>query len=49
MTESNLGRLEQVDLREVWVTEAGDFTPWLANELDNFHRVFAPIARNLEP
>lgn len=29
---ANLGTLEQVDLREIWVTEAGDFTPWLASE-----------------
>ncbi|QDU39201.1 hypothetical protein Mal4_35380 [Maioricimonas rarisocia] len=28
----NLGRLERVDLRDVWTTEAGDFTPWLAEE-----------------
>jgi hypothetical protein len=27
---SQLGRLETVDLREVWPSEAGDFTPWLA-------------------
>lgn len=25
-----LGRLERVDLREAWVSESGDFTPWLA-------------------
>ena len=27
-----LGRLEQVDLRNVWLSESGDFTPWLAEE-----------------
>lgn len=27
-----LGRLEQVDLRKVWSSEPGDFTPWLAQE-----------------
>ena len=27
-----LGRLEQVDLRTVWLSESGDFTPWLAEE-----------------
>lgn len=25
-----LGRLERIDLREIWRTEAQDFTPWLA-------------------
>lgn len=27
---TNLGRLEHVSLRDIWKTEAGDFTPWLA-------------------
>ena len=27
-----LGRLETVDLREIWTTESGGFTPWLARE-----------------
>ncbi|WP_166306923.1 DUF4268 domain-containing protein [Bradyrhizobium sp. 2S1] len=30
MTERALGRLERVDLREIWLSEATGFTPWLA-------------------
>src|SRR4051794_30001010 len=30
MTEQILGRLERVDLRDIWVSEATSFTPWLA-------------------
>jgi hypothetical protein len=30
MTDQELGRLERVDLREIWVSEARGFTPWLA-------------------
>ena len=30
---TNLGRLERIDnLHDVWATEAGDFTPWLAED-----------------
>jgi hypothetical protein len=28
----NLGRLERVDLRDIWLSEASDFTPWLARK-----------------
>lgn len=34
MTDQKLGKIEQVDLREIWQNEAGDFTPWLAEHLD---------------
>lgn len=30
MTGQDLGRLERVGLRDIWTTEATDFTPWLA-------------------
>lgn len=30
MTDQSLGRLERVDLRDVWISEATSFTPWLA-------------------
>jgi hypothetical protein len=32
MTVKNLGRLERVDLRDIWLSEASDFTPWLARK-----------------
>ena len=32
MTNRTLGRLARVDLRDIWATEASDFTPWLARE-----------------
>lgn len=30
MNERPLGRLTRVDLRDIWASEASDFTPWLA-------------------
>ena len=30
MAPANLGRLERVDLRNIWTSEATDFTPWMA-------------------
>jgi hypothetical protein len=32
MATKALGKLQRVDLREVWDNEAGSFTPWLAQE-----------------
>src|SRR5688572_23063362 len=32
MTDKLLGRLTRVDLRDIWLSEATDFTPWLARE-----------------
>ncbi len=47
ITEKNLGRLEPVDLREIWVSESGDFTPWLAKE-DNLKLLGDTIDIDLE-
>lgn len=32
MSTNGLGRLTRVDLRDIWNSEASDFTPWLARE-----------------
>lgn len=47
MSIVNLGRLEQVELRSVWLREAGDFTPWLARE-ENIALLADTLALELE-
>lgn len=42
-----LGRLEKVELREVWQKEDRDFTPWLALD-ENIQRLSEEIGLNLE-
>lgn len=32
MHDRALGRLVKVDLREIWLSESADFTPWLARQ-----------------
>ncbi len=34
MTKTEIGTLEQVSVRNVWPNEAGDFTPWLAENVE---------------
>lgn len=44
---ASLGKLERVDLRTIWVTEAQDFTPWLAKE-ENLDELGRTIGLELE-
>ena len=34
MPITELGKLEVVDVREVWANEPQDFTPWLAENIE---------------
>jgi hypothetical protein len=47
MAAPNLGRLQRVPLREVWKSESGDFTPWLARE-ENLRLLGETIGLDLE-
>lgn len=47
MAITNLGRLTRVDLRQVWLSEAGHFTPWLAQE-ENLRLLGETIGIELE-
>jgi hypothetical protein len=42
-----LGKLQNVDLREIWQTEASDFTPWLALD-ENIELLGEAIGMELE-
>lgn len=44
---ASLGKLEKVDLREGWETEAQDFTPWLAR-VENLEELGRAIGLELE-
>lgn len=46
MTEP-LGKLKQVELRDIWQSEAQDFTPWLARE-DNLAQLGETLGIDLE-
>jgi hypothetical protein len=47
MTKDKLGRLERVELRDIWATEASDFTPWLARS-ENLEVLSETLAIELE-
>lgn len=47
MSDPQLGRMKRVDLRNVWSTEAGSFTPWLARE-ENLQLLGEAIGIELE-
>ena len=47
MNPLTLGRLEKIDLREIWTSEAVDFTPWLARP-ENLEVLASALGLELE-
>jgi|SRR5215471_3001246 len=47
MIPPKLGTLESVDLRQIWLDEARDFTPWLA-EKENLELLSDALSLELE-
>lgn len=47
LTAATLGRLTRVDLRDIWISEASDFTPWLAKE-ENLAALAETLGMDLE-
>lgn len=47
MATQNLGRLERVELRDIWTSEASDFTPWLAR-VENLSVLAEALGMELE-
>lgn len=47
MNSSTLGRLSRVELRDIWLSEATDFTPWLARE-ENLSVLAEALGMDLE-
>lgn len=47
MVAYNLGKLEKIELRDIWISESSDFTPWLARE-DNLLTLGETLGLELE-
>ena len=45
--KTSLGKLEKVELRDVWESESSDFTPWLAKD-ENIKVLGEEIGLDLE-
>lgn len=48
MGDLKLGKLEKMDLREIWANESADFTPWLAQDA-NLRLLGETVGIDLEP